>query len=75
MAERIGKNLPSQSLVAALDSALGAQGELVALRKQAKSDQLALRRRATDQPPAPNPVPACRQCGCGQCRCGRPGAT
>jgi transcriptional regulator with XRE-family HTH domain len=58
MAERIGKNLPSQSLVAALDSALGAQGELVALRKQAKSDQLALRRRATDQPPAPNPVPA-----------------
>lgn len=43
MAERVGKNLPSQELVRALDTALDAAGSLLALRAQAKIEQRARR--------------------------------
>lgn len=45
MAERPGRNLPSQPLIDVLDTTLGAGGELRALRGQAKREQRALRSR------------------------------
>ncbi|MBF6066189.1 helix-turn-helix transcriptional regulator [Nocardia terpenica] len=43
-------NLPSQELVSAIDTALGANGTLIALRAQAKTDQQTRRRPRTDEP-------------------------
>lgn len=43
MAERIGRDIPSQALVRALDTALNAAGQLRALRDQAKQEQRAIR--------------------------------
>ena len=39
LAERVSHNLPSRELVAALDAALNAGGELVRLREQARAEQ------------------------------------
>lgn len=44
MAERVGKNIPSQELINALDKALAANGALITLRQCAKAEQAALRR-------------------------------
>lgn len=43
LAERAGRNLPSKELVRTLDTALGADGALVALRVRADAEQKALR--------------------------------
>jgi transcriptional regulator with XRE-family HTH domain len=48
LAERTGQNLPSPSLVQALDRALEAQGALIALRNQAKNEQHGKRRQISD---------------------------
>jgi transcriptional regulator with XRE-family HTH domain len=44
LAERPGKNLPSQELVRALDGALGATGSLLKIRDEAKAEQQGRRR-------------------------------
>lgn len=49
-AQKVGKNLPSQELVKALDNVLDAKGDLVALRTEAKHEQTRLRQRLTDSP-------------------------
>lgn len=43
MAERAGKNIPSQELVKALDKTLAAKGMLIELRRHAKQEQVTLR--------------------------------
>ncbi|SMD22501.1 helix-turn-helix domain-containing protein [Lentzea albidocapillata] len=50
MAQRVGKNLPSQDLVTALDNVLGADGQLIGLRTLAKQEQTRLRRIVTEPP-------------------------
>lgn len=45
LAERASKGLPSAALVKAIDAALNAQGDLIALREQAATRQLMLRPR------------------------------
>ncbi len=47
MAERVGKNIPSQELVRALDKVLDANGALIALHQQAKAEQVAVRQNAS----------------------------
>ncbi|SDH04713.1 Helix-turn-helix domain-containing protein [Lentzea fradiae] len=49
-AQKVGKNLPSRELVKALDNVLDANGVLVALRTEAKDEQMRLRARLTDSP-------------------------
>jgi transcriptional regulator with XRE-family HTH domain len=49
-AQKVGKNLPSPELVQALDKVLGAKGDLVALRAEAKHEQMRLRQRLTNSP-------------------------
>jgi transcriptional regulator with XRE-family HTH domain len=49
-AQKVGKNLPSSGLVQALDKVLGAEGALVALRAEAKNEQMRLRARLADSP-------------------------
>lgn len=53
-AQKVGKNLPALNLVAALDNALGAGGQLIALHARAKQEQLRLRERITAQPISPS---------------------
>jgi hypothetical protein len=47
MAERVGKNIPSQELIKALDRALAANGAPITLRQHAKAEQAALRQSIT----------------------------
>lgn len=51
LAERVGKNIPSQELIRALDKALNANGALIALWQQAKAEQAALRQNASAAEP------------------------
>jgi transcriptional regulator with XRE-family HTH domain len=53
MAERVGGNLPSGPLVIALDHALNAGGQLMALRVQAKAEQDAVRQHVTGAATSP----------------------
>lgn len=55
LAERVGGNLPSLELVRALDARLGAGGQLLALREQARADQRALRHALPASAPAQLP--------------------
>ncbi|TCO46444.1 helix-turn-helix transcriptional regulator [Actinocrispum wychmicini] len=56
MAERAGKNVPSQELIKALDKALAANGALIALRQNAKVEQAALRQDMTAMERPTGPV-------------------
>lgn len=58
MSQRVGKNLPSQDLVIALDNVLGAEGRLIALRVRAKQEQLRLRQRIIEPPDITAPAAA-----------------
>ncbi|GAA3457991.1 transcriptional regulator with XRE-family HTH domain [Saccharothrix longispora] len=49
LAERADHNLPSMEIVKAIDRALDAEGALVALREESKSEQERLRRESTPQ--------------------------
>lgn len=59
MAERAGKNIPSQELIKALDKALAADGALITLRQCAKAEQAALRQdmTAAERPSGPTGLP------------------
>ncbi|MDQ2584055.1 helix-turn-helix transcriptional regulator [Saccharothrix yanglingensis] len=49
LAERADHNLPSMEIVKAIDRALDAEGALVTLREESKSEQERLRRESTPQ--------------------------
>ncbi|WP_168211495.1 helix-turn-helix transcriptional regulator [Actinosynnema sp. ALI-1.44] len=50
LAERVGRNIPSRELVAAIDKAVVANGKLIELRQRAKAEQAALRQSSRPHP-------------------------